>query len=230
MPADGIAIAFCEPEQRRDWRQIETLIKRRVSVIDPVTGHAGPPPGSAREPRPAGQRPQQSRYRSPARRARLVRAPVTAMAAMAAMAVGLPAAPDRHPLNRIAAIGDTDPAPGGLQPVTSRRVMARREVDMRGSPRSIWLSVFNRTAGWWAGKIAAAMKRQTAAMAKAPVAKRKRKPPEAALIPPPGAGVAARRIARTTLPASIQAPGRPIAGQRLKRAASSEPRVASPAL
>lgn len=62
--ADGLAISFCEPDQRGDWRQIENLIKRRVSVIDPVTGHAGPPPEpyQAREPRPASQ--QRPRYRS----------------------------------------------------------------------------------------------------------------------------------------------------------------------
>lgn len=34
---------------------------------------------------------------------------------------------------------------------------------MKGSPRSIWLSWANKTAGWWTSAVATAMARQTQA-------------------------------------------------------------------
>lgn len=54
---------------------------------------------------------------------------------------------------------------------------------MKGSPRSLWLSMANRAAnqaaGFWTGMVSAAAKRNQAALAKAmtkPAAKTKRKP------------------------------------------------------
>jgi ATP-dependent RNA helicase RhlE len=55
--ADGLAISFCDPTERGNWRAIETLIRQAVPVLE-VAGSLAAPAAPAPS-RPVGQRPQQ---------------------------------------------------------------------------------------------------------------------------------------------------------------------------
>ena len=51
-----------------------------------------------------------------------------------------------------------------LEPFLLRPVAPGGGRDMRGSPRSLWLSMANRAAGWWTSAAVAAVQRQQRAM------------------------------------------------------------------
>jgi ATP-dependent RNA helicase RhlE len=70
--AEGLAISFCSPEERGDWRGIENLIRQQVPVME-VEGSLPPPPA-----RPERGQPERQRQVQPPRPAQAPRPAVAA--------------------------------------------------------------------------------------------------------------------------------------------------------